>query len=172
MQHSFLIARSISIITRYFLGRLSSLSQIHATFSRFTRFPLGLRHWGLIISTFCRRHFQMIFKNANEYPIIYQKLIPSGEMFCVYRGQKVNNSDDCYTILHQNPHNFHHKRFHLNFHHQRNYKPTICLELNTVPNSNVGWANVGPTSGRQYRRWANVSPTFIAVWGGYHTESD
>ena len=34
-----------------------------------------------------------------------------------------------------------------------------------VPDSNVGWANVGPTSGRQYRRWANVGPTFIAVRG-------
>ena len=32
--------------------------------------------------------------------------------------------------------------------------------------SNVGWANVGPTSGRQYRRWVNVRPNFIAVWDG------
>ena len=32
------------------------------------------------------------------------------------------------------------------------------------PDSNVGWANVGPTSGRQYRRWVNVGPTYIAVW--------
>ena len=28
----------------------------------------------------------------------------------------------------------------------------------------VGWSNVGPTSGRQYRRWANVGPTYIVVW--------
>ena len=33
------------------------------------------------------------------------------------------------------------------------------------PDSNVSWANVGPTSGRQYRRWVNVGPTYIAVWG-------
>ena len=31
------------------------------------------------------------------------------------------------------------------------------------PDSNEGWANVGPTSGRQYRSWANVGPTCIAV---------
>ena len=29
-----------------------------------------------------------------------------------------------------------------------------------IPDSNVGWPNVGPTSSR---RWANVSPTCIAV---------
>ena len=34
----------------------------------------------------------------------------------------------------------------------------------TIPESNVGWANVGPTSGRQYRRWPNVEPTYVAVW--------
>ena len=36
-----------------------------------------------------------------------------------------------------------------------------------VPDSNGSWANDGPTSGRQYRRWANVGPTYIAVWGGW-----
>ena len=40
------------------------------------------------------------------------------------------------------------------------------IMLHAYPNSNVGWANVGPTSRRQYRRWANVGPTFIAVWVG------
>ena len=29
--------------------------------------------------------------------------------------------------------------------------------------NNLGWANVGPTSGRQCRRWANVGPTYFAV---------
>ena len=33
-----------------------------------------------------------------------------------------------------------------------------------TPDSNVGWANVGPTSGRQYRRLANVSLIYIVVW--------
>ena len=54
----------------------------------------------------------------------------------------------------------------------RHYIPTWCLgrvllDCLTVlacPDSNVGWANVGPTSGRQYRRWVNVGPTYIAVW--------
>ena len=32
------------------------------------------------------------------------------------------------------------------------------------PDSSVGWANVGPTSGRQYRRWPNVEPTYIVIW--------
>ena len=32
------------------------------------------------------------------------------------------------------------------------------------PESNVGWAKVGPTSERQYRRWTNVGQTYIAVW--------
>ena len=32
------------------------------------------------------------------------------------------------------------------------------------PQTNVSWGNVGPTSGRQYRRWDNVGPTHIAVW--------
>ena len=32
-----------------------------------------------------------------------------------------------------------------------------------IPDSNVGWANVCPTSGRQSRQWANVGPTFINV---------
>ena len=108
-----------------------SLSQIHATFSRFPWSPLALRHWGHRISTFCRWHFQKIFKNPNENDIIYQKLIPSRGLFCVYCGQKVNNSNYCYTIPHQNPHSFHHKRFRLNFHHHHNYKPAICLAQNT-----------------------------------------
>ena len=113
-----------------FHWRHCSLSQIRVTFSRLSRFLLALRHWCLTISTFCRRPFHMIFfKNANKYTIVYQKLILSRGLFCVYCGHKVNNSDDCYTILHQSPHNFHHKRLHLNFHHQRNYKPAICLEL-------------------------------------------
>ena len=34
-----------------------------------------------------------------------------------------------------------------------------------VPDSNEGWPNVGPTSVLSSRRWANVSPTYIAVWG-------
>ena len=38
------------------------------------------------------------------------------------------------------------------------------LPPDSNPDSNVGWANVGPTSGRQYRRWVNVGPTYIAVW--------
>ena len=38
----------------------------------------------------------------------------------------------------------------------------------THTDSNVGWADVGPTSGRQYRRWANVGPTYNAVWAGGH----
>ena len=32
------------------------------------------------------------------------------------------------------------------------------------PDSNVGWPNVCPTSVLSSRRWANVRPTFIAVW--------
>ena len=38
-----------------------------------------------------------------------------------------------------------------------------------LPDSNVGWANVGPTSGRQYRRWANVGPFYIVVWAAFVT---
>ena len=36
-----------------------------------------------------------------------------------------------------------------------------------IPDSNVGWTNVGPTSGRQYRRRASVGLTYTAVslWG-------
>ena len=33
-----------------------------------------------------------------------------------------------------------------------------------IPDSNVGWANFGPTPGRQFRRWAHVGPTCISVW--------
>ena len=36
------------------------------------------------------------------------------------------------------------------------------------PDSNVGLANVSPTSGRQYRRWAIVGPTYIVVWVQFH----
>ena len=42
-----------------------------------------------------------------------------------------------------------------------------CLRASTVPDSIVGWANVGPTSGQQFRRWANFGPTYIAVWGSF-----
>ena len=42
----------------------------------------------------------------------------------------------------------------------------IMNQLFHIPDSNEGWANVGPTSGWQYRRWANVGPTCIAVWDG------
>ena len=35
---------------------------------------------------------------------------------------------------------------------------------NLHPDNNVGWPNVGPTSILSSRRWANVSPTYIAVW--------
>ena len=31
------------------------------------------------------------------------------------------------------------------------------------PDSSVGWPNIGPTSVLSSRRWANVSPTYIAV---------
>ena len=30
---------------------------------------------------------------------------------------------------------------------------------------NADWANVGPTSVLSSRRWANISPIYIAVWG-------
>ena len=33
----------------------------------------------------------------------------------------------------------------------------------TIPESNVGWPNVGPTSVLASRRWPNISPTYIAV---------
>ena len=36
--------------------------------------------------------------------------------------------------------------------------------LRTIPVSNEGWVNVGPTSGQQYWRWASVEPTYLAVW--------
>ena len=32
------------------------------------------------------------------------------------------------------------------------------------PGGNVGWPHVGSTSVLSSRRWANVSPTYIAVW--------
>ena len=34
-----------------------------------------------------------------------------------------------------------------------------------VPDSNVGWPNIGPNSVLSSRRWANISQTYIAVWG-------
>ena len=36
-----------------------------------------------------------------------------------------------------------------------------------IPDSNVGWPDVGPTSVLSSRRWANVRPTYIAVWDLY-----
>ena len=39
---------------------------------------------------------------------------------------------------------------------------------NTFPDSKIGWLDVGPTSGRQNRRWANVGPTDSAVWVNMH----
>ena len=41
---------------------------------------------------------------------------------------------------------------------------TLCWPLFAKSDSNEGWANVGRTSGRQYRLWANVGPTWFAVW--------
>ena len=38
----------------------------------------------------------------------------------------------------------------------------------TNPDSNVGWVNVGPKLGLQFRRWANVGPTRIDVWEPWH----
>ena len=35
------------------------------------------------------------------------------------------------------------------------------------PDSNVGWPNVVPTSVLSSRRWANVAPTYTAVWVGF-----
>ena len=43
------------------------------------------------------------------------------------------------------------------------YDDCCCLHI-TFPDSDVGWPNVDPTSVLSSRRWANVSPTFIAVW--------
>ena len=43
-------------------------------------------------------------------------------------------------------------------------KPSSWLNVCILPDSNENWPNVGPTSGRQYRRWANVGPTYNAVW--------
>ena len=40
-----------------------------------------------------------------------------------------------------------------------------------IQDSNQSWANVGPTSGRQCRRCANVRPTYIAVWDFFLTNS-
>ena len=38
------------------------------------------------------------------------------------------------------------------------------LFINFNPDSKVGWADVGPTLGRQARRWPNVGPTKLAIW--------
>ena len=38
----------------------------------------------------------------------------------------------------------------------------------TNPDSNVGWVNVGPKLGLQFRRGANVGPTRIDVWEPWH----
>ena len=37
----------------------------------------------------------------------------------------------------------------------------------SYPDSNVGRAKVGPTSGRQYRSWANFGPTHTVIWESY-----
>ena len=34
----------------------------------------------------------------------------------------------------------------------------------SLRDSQVSWANIGPTSGQQNRFWTNVGPTFIVVW--------
>ena len=39
-----------------------------------------------------------------------------------------------------------------------------------IPDSSDGWPNVGPTSGRQYRSWANVRITPIAAGPGCSAE--
>ena len=31
------------------------------------------------------------------------------------------------------------------------------------------WANIGPTSGRQCRRWADVGPTYITIYDNMMT---
>ena len=41
--------------------------------------------------------------------------------------------------------------------------PWIFLEK-YHPDSNIGWLNVGQTSILSSRRWANVAPTYAAVW--------
>ena len=43
----------------------------------------------------------------------------------------------------------------------RHHVKQILHHGGLAPGSNEGWANVGPTSGRQYRRRANVGPTYI-----------
>ena len=44
--------------------------------------------------------------------------------------------------------------------------PRVMSEFNViVPDNNVSSTNVCPTSGRQYRRWDNIGPTYIAVGG-------
>ena len=45
-----------------------------------------------------------------------------------------------------------------------NYANESRFIVFTVPDSNVGWPNVGPTSALSSRRWPNVSPVYIAVW--------
>ena len=45
---------------------------------------------------------------------------------------------------------------------------TMPTALLLYPDSNVGWANIGPTSVRQYRRWVNVGPIIITVWVAWH----
>ena len=42
--------------------------------------------------------------------------------------------------------------------------PWLQNHPDRIPDSNVGWAHVGPTSVRQYWRWSNVEPTYIVVW--------
>ena len=54
-----------------------------------------------------------------------------------------------------------------NIHTEQHHAPGISSGIRYVellPDSNEGWPNVGPTSVLSSRRWANVSPTYIAVW--------
>ena len=42
---------------------------------------------------------------------------------------------------------------------------TDLANVSSIPDNSVSWGNVDPTSsGRQYRRWGNVGPTYIDVW--------
>ena len=41
----------------------------------------------------------------------------------------------------------------------------------SIPDSNESWPNIGPTSGWQYRCWANVRPTYNAAWDYKDTHS-
>ena len=58
-----------------------------------------------------------------------------------------------------------HEKFDLKYTNHFSHRPIVIYGNKCVSDSNVGWDNVGPTSGRQYWRWANVGPTYIAGWG-------